>query len=284
MITYLLMLVAATPGTANTPPAKQAVEGLKSCPDGTEVPFSKPCPALELQREQPPIEKPPPPPAFPRAVSPKNNIGQWVTINDYPARALQMEEEGTTGFRLEVGKDGRVIDCTIIASSGSAALDAAACKNVTRRAHFSPALDDDGQPTIGYYSNRVRWRIPSEPSYAQQIGFDTSGPQAVLGAYIEIAESDYPLIALEKGMRGQAVVVLTVSASGSVTDCKVNTGSGSEVLDSKSCELASKWTFLPARNNAGEPVVGITIHQFGWSLPDAWKEYQRTGNYPPKSM
>lgn len=95
-------------------------------------------------------------------VVPKNNPGSWATTNDYPARALREEREGTTGFRVTVGSDGRVTDCTITSSSGHADLDAATCDNVRRRARFKPATDGEGNPTEGTYSNRVRWVIPKD--------------------------------------------------------------------------------------------------------------------------
>jgi periplasmic protein TonB len=107
---------------------------------------------------------PPPPPPPPVAKRPnpvpKGNPGNWANTNDYPSRALQQEREGTTGFRVTVGPNGRVTDCQITSSSGHPDLDQATCTNVTRRARFDPALDGNGQPTTGSYSNRVRWQIP----------------------------------------------------------------------------------------------------------------------------
>jgi len=93
---------------------------------------------------------------------PKGNPGSWATTNDYPSRALREEREGTSGFRVTVGPDGRVTDCQITSSSGHADLDAATCDNVRRRARFNPAMDGDGNPTTGSYSNRVRWVIPKD--------------------------------------------------------------------------------------------------------------------------
>lgn len=105
----------------------------------------------------------PPPPRFtPKAAAPKGNPANWATTNDYPARALREEREGTTGFRVTVGTDGRVVDCQITSSSGHADLDAATCDNVRRRARFTPATDGEGNPTTGTYSNRIRWVIPKD--------------------------------------------------------------------------------------------------------------------------
>jgi periplasmic protein TonB len=108
-----------------------------------------------------PAAPPPPPPVAKRPNPvPKGNPSNWANTNDYPSRALQQEREGTTGFRVTVGPNGRVTDCQISSSSGHPDLDQATCTNVTRRARFDPALDGSGNPTTGTYSNRVRWQIP----------------------------------------------------------------------------------------------------------------------------
>ncbi len=111
----------------------------------------------------PPPAVAPPPPRFTatRAVA-RGNPGSWATTNDYPSRALREEREGTTGFRVSIGPDGRVTDCQITSSSGHADLDAATCENVRRRARFTPAKDGEGNPTTDSYSNRVRWVIPKD--------------------------------------------------------------------------------------------------------------------------
>ena len=109
-----------------------------------------------------PSAPPPPPPPVAKRPNPipKGNPGNWANTNDYPSRALQQEREGTTGFRVTVGPDGRVQSCSITSSSGHADLDDATCKNIQRRGRFDPALDGNGQPTTGSWSSRVRWQIP----------------------------------------------------------------------------------------------------------------------------
>lgn len=286
MFVYVLLLAAATPEVVYKKP--ETPDPYKVCPDGTWVLITKPCveseKASSLSTQPPPVAMPPSVPSLQRYPKPRNNPGDWVTINDYPSRSLQQEEEGVSGFRVEISADGRVIACTITSTSGSVALDAAACTNVTRRARFVPALDHDGNPIISYYSNRVSWRIPAEPSYALQLDFSPTGPQAVFGTFIKIDESEYPLEALEKGWGGRTDILLVISAVGSVTGCTVRESTGHELLDSKACEIASKWTFLPGRDAAGQAIAGATTHQFGWSLPDAWKNYKRTGFYPKKPV
>lgn len=131
-----------------------------------------PPPVIETVQTPPPAPPPvilppppaaPPPPRFtPKGAIPKGNPANWATSNDYPSRALREEREGTTGFRVTVGPDGKVVDCAITSSSGSPDLDAATCDNVRRRARFTPATDGDGNPTSGSYANRIRWVIPKD--------------------------------------------------------------------------------------------------------------------------
>lgn len=111
----------------------------------------------------PPVAAPPAPPATPdrsRALRPRGREAEWVTTDDYPSSAIREEAEGTTGTRLSVGADGRVTGCEVTSSSGNAALDQAACRNLQRRARFEPALDRDGNPTASTYTKRVRWQLP----------------------------------------------------------------------------------------------------------------------------
>lgn len=112
----------------------------------------------------PPAAPPaPPPPRFsPKGATPKGNPGDWVTTDDYPARALREERAGTTRIHMTVGPNGRPTDCSVTGSSGSPDLDEAACTFAQRRARFNPAMDGEGQPTTGQYNGSVRWVIPKE--------------------------------------------------------------------------------------------------------------------------
>ncbi|MEQ1542019.1 MAG: TonB family protein [Novosphingobium sp.] len=108
-----------------------------------------------------PIPDPAPSPALPvRGAKPRGKPGLWVTPNDYPAAELRLEHTGVTRFRLSVGLDGRVTDCTVTGSSGWPALDATACAKLGARAKFDPAIDSTGARIAGSYSSSVRWQIP----------------------------------------------------------------------------------------------------------------------------
>lgn len=96
----------------------------------------------------------------PRTARPLTAPGRWVSESDYPTSALRRGEQGITRFAVTVGPDGRVRDCAIISSSGSAELDAATCAKVSQRARFDPASDERGNSVAGRYANAIRWQIP----------------------------------------------------------------------------------------------------------------------------
>lgn len=106
--------------------------------------------------------RPPAPPPPPRTVEPaaaRANLSSYISDSDYPSSALRNNEEGTTGFRLTVGANGRVTNCSITSSSGSSALDNATCRLMRSRARFTPARDQYGNPTTDTVTARIAWRI-----------------------------------------------------------------------------------------------------------------------------
>lgn len=151
------------------PPPDQPVEPppVVSPPPIVQAP-SAPSPVIAVPTPPPvyvpsPAPAPPPPPPPPRVAKPaqpRGNPGSWVTPDDYPARALREEREGTTGFRLAIGADGKVADCQVTSSSGHGDLDAEACKMLVRRARFKPAEDGNGNAMPSSYTSRVVWQIP----------------------------------------------------------------------------------------------------------------------------
>ncbi len=90
---------------------------------------------------------------------PRGNPGGWVSEADYPPSARRAEEQGSVGFSLTVGADGRPTSCTITGGSGSGTLDAATCPLLMRRAKFVPGKDSSGNAVGGVYASRVRWQL-----------------------------------------------------------------------------------------------------------------------------
>lgn len=88
-----------------------------------------------------------------------------ISPADYPSAALRNDEQGTVGFRLDVGADGRVRSCTIVSSSGSSLLDASTCRIMASRARFTPAVNDEGKAVDGSIASRISWFL--RPSSAE---------------------------------------------------------------------------------------------------------------------
>lgn len=125
------------------------------------VPFNPAPPVPDRPVAPPP---PPPPPAVDKSkpARPSNSPGGWANSGDYPDSEIRAKKEGTTGFRVTVGPNGKVTDCQVTSSSGSSRLDSIACTKIKARARFTPAVDRDGNPTSGSYSNSIRWVLPKD--------------------------------------------------------------------------------------------------------------------------
>lgn len=77
----------------------------------------------------------------------------------YPPEAIRNDEQGRVVAQLAIGADGAVGQCTIVTSSGSAALDATTCRQA-RTARFQPARDRRGRAVAIAYRLPVRWVLP----------------------------------------------------------------------------------------------------------------------------
>ncbi len=147
--------------------------------------------------------------------------GSWVTTADYPTAALRANEQGTSAFSVIVDKTGRVKECRITSSSGSSLLDETACRLVTQRARFTPAVDAQDNPIDGTYSNRVRWVLPS-----------VTPPEP-----------------------GTALTSFIVELDGSISDCSVNlTGAAARQLSKLGNTCASTARMNPYKGPDGKPV------------------------------
>jgi protein TonB len=129
-------------------------------PPIVSVPTAPPPVITPTAPPAPPAPPPPPPRVTPARA--RANLSSYVSTDDYPSSALRNNEEGTTGFRLTVGPNGRVTNCEITSSSGSSALDNATCRIMRSRARFTPAHDTSGNPVADTQSARITWRIQDQ--------------------------------------------------------------------------------------------------------------------------
>ena len=79
--------------------------------------------------------------------------------DDYPSEANGYE--GVVKAAVQVGANSRVVDCTVVETSGSAILDEAACKSL-RRSSINAARDRAGQPIDGIFELSVRFEDPTK--------------------------------------------------------------------------------------------------------------------------
>jgi TonB family protein len=91
--------------------------------------------------------------------SAEGNIQGLMRADDYPASAIQQMKGGTVAFVMLVNEEGRVADCTVVQTSGVAALDAQSCAIMVERARFKPGIGMDGKPAKSIFKQRVTWRI-----------------------------------------------------------------------------------------------------------------------------
>jgi protein TonB len=117
-------------------------------------------PPVVITPTAPPAPPPPPAPVVSKAAGAKGDPAQWVTSDDYPPSALREEREGVTKVTWQINEQGRIENCSVTASSGSPDLDETACRVLTRRGRYSPAMDQSGKPMRTTQSRTIRWQIP----------------------------------------------------------------------------------------------------------------------------
>lgn len=130
-----------------------------SAPPIVTTPNPPPAPIIQA----PPSPAPPPPkPSAAVRAKPRGSFQSLMSTDDYPPSALRNNEAGTVGFKLDIGTDGRVTNCTVTSSSGFADLDQTACRLLTKRARFTPAKDAGGAAIGDSFSSRFTWQIPKD--------------------------------------------------------------------------------------------------------------------------
>ena len=133
-------------------------------PQISTTPVIQPTPPVTpVYRPAPPAPPaPPPPPRVSQAARATGSLPGLFSTDDYPQSALRNEEQGTTAVSLTIGPNGRVSACNVTSSSGSNSLDNTTCSILTRRARFTPAKDQNGQPISDSQTARIRWQLPAD--------------------------------------------------------------------------------------------------------------------------
>jgi protein TonB len=82
-----------------------------------------------------------------------------IRNSDYPKAAGAAGVGGTVSVLYVVAPSGRVTDCEVTRSSGSAALDDTTCDLIIARFRFEPARDADGRPVESMIEENHRWIV-----------------------------------------------------------------------------------------------------------------------------
>jgi TonB family protein len=92
-----------------------------------------------------------------------------VGASDYPPEALARKEQGSVQALLTMGPSGRAIECIVVISSNSEALDSKTCEILLTRGGFTTPLDKDGKPEVDELTTPpIEWVLPG--SAASQSG------------------------------------------------------------------------------------------------------------------
>jgi hypothetical protein len=81
----------------------------------------------------------------------------WLRSNDYPLTALYHGRSGLVQFRLDVDEAGAVAGCRVLYRTDPDEFADITCRNLTKRAKFEPAVDQQGKPAKAFYIGSVRW-------------------------------------------------------------------------------------------------------------------------------
>jgi protein TonB len=145
------------PVTQPPPPAPAAATAAQSPSPIVTVPVTQsPLPPVAAANPSPPA--PAQAPAAAPVLTRPQAIAGTHTLPPYPNEAKRMGESGSTLMRVAISIQGVATDCTLIASSGSERLDAAACRHVEARWRWKPATRD-GQPVAATAAVTVVWNL-----------------------------------------------------------------------------------------------------------------------------
>ena len=81
----------------------------------------------------------------------------WVRVSDLAPGAVRARGSASTGLAFDIDVQGRIVDCTILESSGAVEVDRHWCDVLAHRAAFVPAIDAAGMPRIAHGRTSVRW-------------------------------------------------------------------------------------------------------------------------------
>lgn len=94
-------------------------------------------------------------------VTPKDDPARWVRSSEYPIKMIKQGQPALVEFRLAVDETGKVTGCHIQETTRPKEFDNAVCQGLIKRASFTPAVDDGGNPVKSFWRSRVLFQLPS---------------------------------------------------------------------------------------------------------------------------
>lgn len=91
-------------------------------------------------------------------------------------------------------------------------------------------------------------------------------PRPIGSPGASFGRDSYPSGSLKRGEEGRAVVSLTINRRGRVRRCRVTSSSGYRALDRRTCRVARRLRFEPARDAAGDAVRSTYTLPVRWTL------------------
>lgn len=81
--------------------------------------------------------------------------------SDYPPAAIRRGAVGVVEVLVNVGAEGKALDCRIIRSSGHKDLDDTTCQKLLSRGSFIPGRDRNGKAVVSPFYFGVNWMLPT---------------------------------------------------------------------------------------------------------------------------
>jgi TonB family protein len=160
-------------------------------------------------------------------------------LDDYPTKAVQNNESGIVSTLLSVDDHGRVTNCAVTESSGSAALDTGTCTLLRRKARFKPATDAAGHPVNSTHREMAGWSI----------GPASISPIIQLMLTVPATPSPPP---------APITARLDFDSQGRVTECRI-VRSGGNAADETACKIAAaKLTIAPPHSRSAD-IVPVAV-------------------------
>ena len=173
------------------------------------------------------------------------------TIPPYPQVSVMTNESGTSLLQVAIGPDGVPTNVTVVDSSGSLRLDAAAADFVKSTWRWNAPVHNC-QPLAVITRVSIKWDLRDRPDNGIQ-------PPTV-----NMDIKDYPPGARQRLEQGVVALMILVPPSGAVMPVVMHS-SGFPELDERSMELAKTWRFTPATLD-GRTVLTPVFLDSVWSL------------------